>query len=282
MSISGTAILAGIVGSPVAHSLSPRMHGYWLEEHRIDGAYIPLPVVREDFASVLKSLLSAGFSGINVTVPHKEAAFALVHEAEDTARITGAVNLLAFRNGRIIGRNTDVPGLVASLTQSLGTEALHDGVVGVLGAGGAARAAVLALAMLGAREIRIVNRDRRRAEALTSAMQSFVPATIMVASWPQAAADLILLVNATSAGMLGNAPLDIVLEELPTSAAVCDIVYNPLETALLKQARTRGHKTIDGLGMLMHQAVPSFAAFFGVTPNVSPALRELLEQALHG
>jgi shikimate dehydrogenase len=282
MSLSGAAKLAGIAGWPVAHSLSPRLHGHWLAKHKIDGAYVPIPVAREDFASVLKTLQATGFAGINVTIPHKEAAFALAHEVDEAARAAGAVNLLVFQEGWILGRNTDAPGFAAALKQALGATAVKNRTVVVLGAGGAARAVVLALATLGAAEIRIVNRDRHRAETLAATMRSFVKARLVVADWVNAAGDIALLVNATSAGMHGNAPLDIPLGTLPKTAAVCDIVYNPLETDLLKYARTQGHKTVDGLGMLMHQAVPSFEAFFGIKPKVTPALRKLLESALNG
>jgi len=282
MSVTGAAKLAGIVGWPVAHSLSPRLHGHWLEQYQIDGSYIPLAVRWEYFASVLKSLRDVEFRGLNVTVPHKEAAFAVAHEVDDAARAAGAANLLIFADGKILGRNTDAPGLAASLTESLGADAIRGKAATVLGAGGAARAVVLALANLGAAEVRIVNRDRHRAETLAATMKPFTRATLAVGTWPVAAADSALLVNATSAGMHGNAPLDISLDVLPKSAAVCDIVYNPLETDLLKLAKLRGHRTIDGLGMLMHQAVPSFEAFFGVKPAVTPALRALLEKTLHG
>ncbi len=282
MNLTGRARLAGIVGWPVGHSLSPRLHGHWLEELGVDGAYVPMPVAREDFAAVVKTLRRIGFTGVNVTVPHKEAAFALADESDDAARTAGAANLLIFRGERILGRNTDALGLAASLTESLGPEALKDKPAVVLGAGGAARAVVLALSQLGASEIRIVNRNMPRAEALAAAMKPFAQAQLVAGRWPQVASGAALLVNATSAGMHGNGPLDILLGPLPRDAVVCDIVYNPLETVLLAEARRRGHKTVDGLGMLMHQAVPSFAAFFGVTPAVTPALRNLLEQALHG
>jgi shikimate dehydrogenase len=274
--------LAGIVGWPVAQSLSPRMHGYWLARHGIDGAYVPMPVRREAFAGVLEAMRAVGFAGLNVTVPHKEAAFALAHEVDVAARAAGAANLLVFENDRIIGRNTDAPGLKASLAESLGAGAIAGKPCVILGAGGAARAAVLALGELGASEIRIVNRSRPRADALIAAMTGVVSASLRGMDWADAARDAALLVNATSGGMTGKDALDISLDGLSPGAAVCDIVYNPLETALLKTARQRGHKTVDGLGMLMHQAVPSFAAFFGVTPSVTVDLRATLEQALHG
>lgn len=280
--MSTVAILAGIIGWPVAHSLSPTLHGHWLAEHNIAGSYVPMPVRREDFASVLNSLRAVGFAGVNVTVPHKEAAFAICHDADEAARAAGAANLLVFQDGRVLARNTDSSGLAASLTDALGAERLKAKIAVVLGAGGAARAAVLALSMLGASEVRVVNRDRHRADMLVAAMKPIISVNLTAARWPEAAAGAALLLNATSGGMHGNAALDITLESLPTSAAVCDIVYNPLETELLKLARIRGHQTVDGLGMLMHQAVPSFEAFFGLRPSVSPKLRALLESRLHG
>jgi shikimate dehydrogenase len=287
MSISGKAKLAGIVGWPVAYSLSPRLHAHWLAAHAVDGAYVPLPVARQDFAFVACALQRAGFAGVNVTVPHKEAAFALAHDLDDAARATGAVNLLLFHaDGRIEGRNTDASGLAASLGEALGKNALNGKDVTILGAGGAARAAVLALAGLGARAIRIVNRNKSRAQAVADMLGPHIRATLAVFDWNQTAKALEgagLLLNATSAGMAGHAPLDLALDALPLNAVVSDTVYNPLETDLLARAQAGGHRIVDGLGMLMHQAVPAFAAFYGETPKVTPALRAELKKALrHG
>jgi shikimate dehydrogenase len=283
MSISGKAKLAGVIGWPVSHSLSPRLHGFWLCEHGIDGAYIPLGVAPESFSVVVRGLRAAGFAGVNVTNPHKEAAFALADSVDETAKITGAANLLLFRNDKIEAHNTDVEGLAGSLTDALGANALRNKTVAVLGAGGAARGAILALAKLGAAEIRLVARNHSRADSLIAVLHSAVTAKLTSfpwSKWSEAADGIALVVNATTAGLSGSPPPDISLSALPASAAVCDIVYNPLETTLLKDARARGHKTIDGLGMLMHQAVPSFAAFYGVTPRVTLALRADLEKAL--
>lgn len=282
MTITGKAKLAGVIGWPVGHSLSPRLHGYWLAAHAIDGAYVPLPVQKHDFKSVLASLQKAGFAGVNVTLPHKEAACDAVNELDDTARAAGAVNLLLFASdGKIIGRNTDVGGLVASLTDDLGKGALKGKSAVILGAGGAARAATLALAELGAKDIRIVARIPSRANALAEDLKTRASLTgFSWDEWPRAADGAAILINATSAGMVGNAPLDISLDPLPVSAAVCDIVYNPLETELLQRASSTGHRAIDGLGMLMHQAVPAFAAFYGEEPKVTPALRAELKKAL--
>lgn len=260
--------LAGVIGWPVAQSLSPRLHGYWLEEHGIVGAYVALPIRPEDFSVAIRGLRRSGFRGVSVTVPHKEAAFAIAHSVDAQAAEAGAVNQLLFdEDGGVRGLNTDAPGLAASLG---GVDVKGQPVV-LLGAGGAARAALVALRSLGVGEIRILNRNEGRLGAKA------------LSHWPEAARDAALVVNATSAGMKGTPSLPLDLARLPATAVVCDIVYNPLETELLKQARARGLKTVDGLGMLMHQAVPAFEAFFGVRPKVTPGLRHALEKALgHG
>jgi shikimate dehydrogenase len=281
MTLTGKAKLAGIIGRPVTHSLSPVLHGHWLAEHGIDGAMVPLSAHREDFTAVIDGVRRAGFAGVNVTVPHKESAFAIAHSVDAAAKAAGAANLLVFRDGKMEGRNTDSLGLAESLREEIGT--LSGKTVALLGAGGAARGAILALDMLGAANIFLLNRDSKRAATLAAALAPLVKARIepgALSDWAKAAADTVLLVNSTSAGMTGNPPLDIDLGVLPKAAAVCDIVYSPLETPLLKDAATRGHKTIDGLGMLMHQAAPSFEAFFGIRPKVTPALREALVKVL--
>jgi len=284
MSLTGAAKLAGVVGWPIAHSLSPRLHAYWLAEYGIDGAFVPLPIRREDLAAALHGLRLAGFKGVNVTVPHKEAAFAIAHMADAPASAAGAANLLLFGNdGRILARNTDSVGLSGHLAESLGVDALRGKTAVLLGAGGAARAAILSLDTLGAAQIRVVNRNRQRAEALAAALQSNVKAKLLaygLEDWRTAASGGDILVNATSAGMKGNPPLVLGLDPLKKDAVVCDLVYNPLETDLLRTAKAHGHKTVDGLGMLLHQAVPAFEAFFGVTPKVTPGLRSVLEKAL--
>jgi shikimate dehydrogenase len=281
MSLTGKAKLAGIIGWPVIHSLSPVLHGHWLTEHGIDGAMVPLAAHREDFTAVIDGVRRAGFAGVNVTVPHKESAFALAHDVDAAAKAAGAVNLLVFRDGKMEGRNTDSLGLAESLREEIGT--LDGKTVVLLGAGGAARGAILALDMLGATNIHLLNRDSKKAVTLAAALAPQVKARIepgALGDWAKAAADAALLVNSTSAGMTGNPPLDIDLGALPKTASVCDIVYSPLETPLLKDAAARGHKAIDGLGMLMHQAAPSFEAFFGVRPKVTAALRDALIKVL--
>jgi shikimate dehydrogenase len=284
MSLTGAARVAGIMGWPVAQAFSPRLHGFWLEELGIDGALVPLAVRPEDFSVVVRGLMKAGFKGSSVTIPHKEAAFAICHDCDLAARAAGAVNLLIFHDdGHIEGRNTDATGLAASVRETLGPDCVRGKTAVLLGAGGAARAGVVALHDLGAAEIRILNRTRSRAEQMAAALAGQVNPKLVVCDeqdWPRAAADAALVVHTTSAGMKGAPSLDIDLGALPKGAAVCDIVYNPLETPLLARARAAGLATVDGLGMLMHQGVPAFHAFFGVEPAVTPALRRHLEDAL--
>jgi shikimate dehydrogenase len=281
VSISGKAKIAGVMGWPVGHSLSPVLHGHWLAEHGIDGALVPLSAPLESFTAIIDGIRRAGFVGVNVTVPNKEAAFAIAHRNDAAAKAAGAANLLLFRDGKIEGRNTDTYGLYASLEESVGP--LNGKPAILLGAGGAARGAILALEQLGAGTIHMLNRDVHRAHTLTTSLQSQVKAPVKpgaLPDWNAIAKDAALVVNATAAGMNANPPLDIDLGLLPKNAAVCDMVYSPLETKLLKDAAALGLRTIDGLGMLMHQAVPSFEAFFGVKPSVTPALRAALIAAL--
>jgi shikimate dehydrogenase len=277
--ITGTAKIAGVIGWPVRHSLSPVLQGYWLAEYGIDGAMIPLATGREDFARVIDGVRRAGFRGVNVTVPHKEAAFSLAHRNDVLAIAAGAANLLVFTDNGIEGRNTDAIGLTESLRDNIGE--LNGRSVVLLGAGGAARGAVLALEALGAGVIHLLNRDVHRAQTLAASFSCkarLLPGAL--SDWAGVAGDAALIVNSTSAGMAGNPPLALDLGALPRDAAVCDIVYSPLETPLLKDAAARGHATIDGLGMLMHQAVPSFEAFFGVRPKVTQGLRDALVRVL--
>jgi shikimate dehydrogenase len=284
MTLTGAGKIAGVVGWPVRHSLSPLLHGYWLDELKLDGALVPLGVPREDFARTVLALRRAGFTGVNVTVPHKEAAFALAHVTDTAAKMAGAANLLIFHpDGQIEGRNTDAAGLRESLREDMGS--LQGKTVLLLGAGGAARGALLALNDLGAAKVHILNRHADKAATLARALQPAVQSQLLPESllhWNDMAVTADLVVNTTSAGMKGHAPLELDLAKLRDAATVLDIVYNPLHTELLKQAKARGLKTIDGLGMLMHQAAPSFEAFFGVPPKVTPGLRAHLEKALHG
>ncbi len=283
MTLTGAGKIAGVIGWPISQSLSPVLHGYWLRELNMDGALVPVAARPEDFSAVLTGLRKAGVRGVSVTVPHKQAAFALAEISDPAALAAGAVNLLIFHeDGRIEGRNTDAVGLRESLAAGIDGEIAGKSAV-LLGAGGAARGAVLALEGVGAARIHILNRHEDRAQALAAQLQPMVKSQLIAGAltdWAAVAGGASLLVNATSAGMAGRAPLELDLTPLPVGAAVCDIVYNPLETPLLAQARARGHRCIDGLGMLMHQAVPAFEAFFGVRPKVSPGLHAALAQVL--
>jgi len=281
---------AGVIGWPVAHSLSPVLHGYWLKQYGIDGSYEKIPAAPEDFVATITRLRAEGYAGVNVTVPHKEAAFALADTHRQSAKATNAANLLVFMgDGRIGADNTDGTGLVDSLESELGSIALGGKNIVVLGAGGAARGIVEALYGRGVGKITVLNRHAERALQLieyASASRTNVKfKSGSLAEWAEAATDAWLVVNTTSAGMKGNPPLDMDLSVLPKDAAICDIVYNPLETPLLKSAKARGLRAIDGLGMLMCQAAPSFQAFFfdemgGKAPEVTPGLRTALVEAL--
>jgi shikimate dehydrogenase len=276
--LSGRSRVAGILGWPVAHSRSPRLHGYWLRRYGIDGAYVPLPVRPERLIEALRALPLLGFAGANVTVPHKEAALAAVDRASREARRIGAVNTVVIAaDGTLEGRNTDGFGFSENLRMALPGWSAAAGPAVLLGAGGAARAAAVALLDAGAPEVRLANRTAERAERLAAD----VGGPIRVIGWGDRAAalaDATLLVNTTTLGMTGQPPLDLPLDRLPPSAVVNDVVYAPLETALLVAARRRGNPVVDGLGMLLHQARPAFAAWFGVEPEVTPELRRFVLQ----
>lgn len=283
MTLTGAGRIAGVIGWPIAHSVSPTLHGYWLEELQIDGALVPLAVAREDFARVIRALQRSGFRGVNVTLPHKEAAYALADKSDAAAKAAGAANLLIFHpDGQVEARNTDMTGLRDTIREKLGELKGRDVIL--LGAGGAARGAVLALNELEAARVHILNRHADKAAHLARALKPMAAAALEAgdfADWAKLAGHTDLVINSTSAGMKGHPPLTLDLSLLRPSTAVLDIVYNPLQTPLLKDAKARGHVTIDGLGMLMHQAVPSFEAFFGVRPKVTQGLRTSLEQFLH-
>lgn len=264
---TGSAIVAGVAGWPVGHSLSPALHGYWLKKHEINGIYLPFAVKPEDFQDFLKFLPRMGVKGINVTVPHKESAMKLVDILDETAQAIGAVNTITVENGKLHGSNTDAEGFLANLNSKPWKK---DKAV-VIGAGGAAKAICAALKQEGVKEIILINRTKEKAEAIAK------PFGAQVMDWQSRALALeaaSLLVNTTTQGMKGEAPLDLDLAMLPQSALVTDIVYRPLETPLLASAKARGHPVLDGIGMLLHQARPGFRAWFGVDPNVDEGLRE--------
>ncbi|WP_378946412.1 shikimate dehydrogenase [Mesorhizobium sp. ANAO-SY3R2] len=268
------ALKAFVCGHPIGHSRSPMIHGYWLEQYGIDGSYTAIDVAPADFPAFLKGLAAAGFRGGNVTIPHKEAAFAGVQRRDEAAEQIGAVNTLWFEDGVLCGGNTDAYGFAANLDHLAPGWARGDIAV-VLGAGGASRATIHALKQRGFNDIRIVNRTVSRAQELADQFGKGVSAH------PQAATgellgDAALLVNTTALGMHGNEGLPADPAALPDHAIVTDIVYVPLETPLLAAARARGLKTVDGLGMLLHQAVPGFERWFGRRPEVTAGLRNLV------
>ncbi len=273
--LTGSARLAGIIGWPVSHSRSPRLHGFWLERHKIDGAYVPLPIRPDDFPAAVRGLMLAGFAGANVTIPNKIAAFEVCDTIDDTARKAGAVNTLVFKDGKIAGGNTDGWGFIANL-RAQGVDPAA-GPALILGAGGSTRAIVPVLQDLGV-QVTVANRTRSRADALAKDLPG-----LKVIDWDRrsdALPDHALLVNATPQGMHGKDPMQIDLSRAANGSAVCDIVYVPLETPLLAAARAHGLRCVEGLGMLLHQAVPGFKAWFGVEPVVDEELRRFVASDL--
>ena len=265
--------LAGVIGHPVAHSRSPALHGYWLKRYGIKGHYIPMDIGQADLAEALKFLPKLGFVGLNVTIPHKEAALQLADVVTDRAALIGAANTLIFRkDGTIYADNTDGAGFMTNLRQNAPAWVPQSGPAAILGAGGAARAVVAALFEVGVPEIRVANRTKPRAEAL----RADFGAKLTVYDWTQAGQMLdgaALVVNTTSLGMSGKPDFNVSLAALGRRAVVTDVVYTPLRTPLLIAAEARGCTTVDGLGMLLHQAAPGFERWFDHRPDVDEATR---------
>lgn len=274
--LTGRTRVAGVMGWPVAHSLSPRLHGYWLRELSIDGIYVPLPVRPDHAVTALRSVGAMGFAGVNVTVPHKEAALAAVDTATETAVRIGAVNTIVVdETGCALGDNTDAFGFLENLSLTQPEWQGKSGPALVLGAGGSGRAVCAALQDTGVPEIRVANRTPERTRALATSLG----AGLSCVAWEdraEALADVSLVVNTTTLGLQGQPPLDLDLHRLPGDAVVADLVYRPLTTPLLAAALARGNPIVDGLGMLLHQARPGFAAWFGVEPQVTSDLRSFV------
>ncbi len=270
-------VLAGVMGWPVAHTRSPAIHNHWIAKHGLKGAYVQLPVQPEKLEAAIRGLPALGFAGCNITLPHKVNAMKLMDELTPAARHMAAINTIVVRpDGSLLGANNDGSGYIQSLRDANPAWRGDAGSALILGAGGAARAIVVGLLEEGAPEVRIANRTPERAQALANA---FGP-RVKVISWSErndAMADVKLLVNTTTQGMHGQADLDVHLDALPASAMVSDAIYIPLETPLLEQARKRGHLTVNGLGMLLNQAVPAFEAWFGVRPEVTAELRAVVQ-----
>ncbi|QBF29599.1 shikimate dehydrogenase [Thalassococcus sp. S3] len=265
--------LAGVIGSPIGHSKSPKLHGYWLKAHGLRGHYIPMDVAREDLQQVIRMLPRMGFVGVNITIPHKETILAVADMITDRATLIGAANTLIFRrDGQIMADNTDGYGFIENIKQGAPNWTPKSGPAVVFGAGGAARAVVAALADAGVSEVLLTNRTRVRAEKLKADFGQ----RIRVVDWVQAGnvlEEAALVINTTSLGMEGQPDLRVPLDGLQKDAVVTDLVYAPLKTTLLKSAEEAGCVTVDGLGMLLHQAVPGFERWFGERPVVDDAAR---------
>ena len=270
-------VLAGVMGWPVAHTRSPAIHNHWIAKYGLKGAYVQLPVQPERLEAAIRGLAALGFAGCNVTVPHKESAMRFMDELHPAARRVAAINTIVVQpDGRLLGMNNDGAGYIQSLRDADATWRGDAGPALVLGAGGAARAIVVALLDEGVPELRITNRTLERAQELANDFGD----RVKVVPWAErneAMAGVSLLVNTTSLGMHGQAPLNVALDALPLEAMVSDAVYIPLETPLLAQARMRGHRTVNGLGMLLNQARPAFQSWFGVLPDVTPELRAAVQ-----
>jgi shikimate dehydrogenase len=272
---------ACVIGWPVNQSRSPIIHGHWLNAYGVAGSYDRAAVPPGEAAAFIKSLGERGLEGCNVTAPHKQAVFEAADWRDPSAEAVGAANTVWRDGSKVCVANTDTYGFVTHLRQSVPDWDKHDAPVAIFGAGGAARAVIYGFLDAGVARVRLINRTAARAEELVRHFGARVESR----SWSdhaKAVGDAGLVVNTTTLGMIGNAPLDLDLGLLDRDAIVVDIVYVPLETPLLADARARGHRTVDGLGMLLHQAVPGFARWFGVQPEVTPTLRDLLVADIEG
>lgn len=277
MTHSDRFLLAGVMGWPVMHSRSPALHGYLLKQHDLNGAYVPLEIAPDRLEAALRALPALGFAGCNVTIPHKERALAVVDRIDEAAKAIGAVSCVVVEDdGSLSGFNNDHFGFIEGTLEAAPGWRADAGPIVVIGAGGGARGVVYGLVRRGAGEIRLVNRTVERAETL----KQDIGGPITVVPWDarlEALAGAAMLVNTTSQGMVGNPPLDIDLAGLPKDALVSDIVYIPPQTQLLAAARQRGNRTVNGLGMLLHQARPAWRSWFGIDPEITPELRAAIE-----
>jgi len=282
MTESKRFLLAAVMGWPVMHSRSPLMHNYWFQQLGLAGTYVPLAIEPGKLAPALHALHPLGFSGCNLTIPHKEDAMSIVDEVDEVARVIGAISCVVVRrDGTLFGTNNDWFGFIDNIKQEQPEWRADSGPIAVIGAGGGSRAVCYGLLREGATEIRLVNRTRQRADAIAAQLGSH----IRVLPWEErhdALDGVAMAVNTTSQGMVGQASLDIALDRLPTAALVADIIYIPLETPFLAAARARGNSTVNGLGMLLHQGRPAWKMWFGIEPEVTDELRERMERSIAG
>ncbi|HEY7658240.1 MAG TPA: shikimate dehydrogenase [Burkholderiales bacterium] len=280
MALSDRFLLAGVMGWPVMHSRSPLLHNFWFKQHGLAGAYVPLAIEPQGLAAALRALHPLGFAGVNLTIPHKQHAMTLVDEVDTVAVRIGAISCVVVRpDGTLLGSNNDCYGFIHNLKQEQAGWRAGAGPIVVLGAGGGARAVCYGLLQEGAKEIRLANRTLARAKGIAAEYGD----AIEPLPWEKrhdALEGAAMVVNATSQGMSGQPALDIRLDKLPKSALVADIIYVPLETPFLAAARMRGNRTVNGLGMLLHQGRPAWKAWFGIDTQVTSELRALLEQSL--
>lgn len=273
-------LLAAVMGWPISQSRSPMLHNYWFEQHGLAGSYVPLAIRPENLGAALRALPALTFAGCNLTIPHKQEAMRIVDEVDITATKIGAISCIVVRpDGSLAGSNNDWFGFVHNILEFVPDWRVETGPVAVMGAGGGARAVIYGLMQRGARDIRLCNRTHARALQLAKDFSG--PITVM--PWEQrhdAIEGIAMLVNATSQGMIGQAALDLKLDKLPVAALVNDIIYIPRETPLIAAARARGNRTVTGLGMLLHQGIPAWQAWFGITPTVTAELRRRIEATL--
>jgi shikimate dehydrogenase len=273
-------LMAGVMGWPVMHSRSPKIHNFWLAQYGLNGTYVRLAIQAEGLRAALRALPALGFAGCNLTIPHKEAAFGIVDRVDPLARRIGAINcVVVAADGSLDGYNYDGFGYIQSILEACPNWRADAGPIVVVGAGGGARAVLVSLMDQGAQEIRLVNRSPERAQALAREFGAPIDAV----AWKErhaALAGAAMLINTTSQGMASQPALDLALDKLPTSALVSDIIYVPRETPLLVAARLRGNRTVNGLGMLLNQARPAFQAWFGVMPEVTAELRAMIEATI--
>lgn len=272
--------MAGVMGWPVMHSRSPMIHNFWFKQQGLAGSYVPLAIKPEGLEAALRALHPLGFSGCNVTIPHKQEAMKIVDEIDESARKIGAISCVTVRpDGTLLGSNNDAFGFIRNVQHSEPTWQADAGPIVVIGAGGGSRAVCYGLIEAGAKEIRLVNRELTRAEVVATEFGAVIKAYPW-ASRHDVLAGAAMLVNTTSQGMVGQTALDLSLDKLPTTALVTDIVYIPLDTPLLVAAKARGNRTVAGLGMLLHQGPLAWQKWFGLEPAVSDELWELVEKSL--